>query len=98
MVNQELISTDTSELVVQARTAYEQKRIRECLSLTKTVLEADPENSEAQGLQSAIRADMRQDLHDARSLLEQSGTKDEKKKYRKGRNHPDKDPARGSRE
>src|SRR5215471_5486520 len=83
MVNQELISTDTSELVAQARTAHEQKRIRECLSLTKTVLEADPENSEAQGLQSAIRADMRQDLHDARSLLEQSGTKDEKKKYRK---------------
>ena len=83
MVNQELISTDTSELATQARTAYEQKRIRECLSLTKTLLEADPENPEAQILQSAIRTDIRQDLHDARGLLEQSGTKDEKKKYRK---------------
>jgi hypothetical protein len=83
MVNQELIPTDTSELAAQARAAYEQKRIRECLSLTKTLLEADPENSEAQVLQSAIRADIRQDLHDARSLLEQSGTKDEQKKYRK---------------
>jgi len=81
MVNQELISTDTSELATQARAAYEQKRLRECLSLTKTLLEADPENSEAQILQSAIRADIRQDLHDARGLLEQSGTKDEKKKY-----------------
>jgi tetratricopeptide (TPR) repeat protein len=83
MVNQELISADTSELAIQARAAYEQKRIRECLSLTKTLLEADPENSEAQTLQSAIRADIRQDLHDARGLLEQSGTKDEKKKYYK---------------
>jgi hypothetical protein len=83
MVNQELISTDTSELATQARAAYEQKRIRECLSLTKTLLEADPENSEAQMLHSAIRADIRQDLHDARGLLEQSGTKDEQKKYRK---------------
>jgi len=83
MVNQELISADTSELAIQARAAFEQKRIRECLSLTKTLLEADPENSEAQTLQSAIRADIRQDLHDARGLLEQSGTKDEKKKYYK---------------
>src|SRR5215467_14300972 len=81
MVNQELISADTSELATQARAAFEQKRIRECLSLTKTLLEADPENSEAQTLQSAIRADIRQDLHDARGLLEQSGTKEEKKKY-----------------
>ena len=81
MVNQELISADISELATQARAAFEQKRIRECLSLTKTLLEADPENSEAQTLQSAIRADIRQDLHDARGLLEQSGTKDEKKKY-----------------
>jgi hypothetical protein len=83
MVNQELMSTGTSELATQARAAYEQKRIRECLSLTKTLLEADPENSEAQMLHSAIRADIRQDLHDARGLLEQSGTKDEQKKYRK---------------
>jgi cytoskeletal protein RodZ len=83
MVNQELISTDTSELATQARAAFEQRRIRECLSLTKTLLEADPENSEAQILHSAIRADLRQDLHDARGLLEQSGTKDEKKKYHK---------------
>jgi cytoskeletal protein RodZ len=83
MVNQELISTDTSELATQARAAFEQRRIRECLSLTKTLLEADPENSEAQMLHSAIRADIRQDLHDARGLLEQSGTKDEKKKYHK---------------
>jgi len=81
MVNQELMSADTSELATQARAAYEHKRIRECLSLTKTLLEADPENSEAQTLQAAIRADIRQDLHDARGLLEQSGTKDEKKKY-----------------
>src|SRR5262245_48880641 len=83
MVNQECVSTDTSELAAQARAAYEQKRIRECLSLTKALLEADPENAEWQVMQSAIRADIRQDLHDARGLLEQSGTKDEKKKYHK---------------
>jgi hypothetical protein len=72
-----------AELAVQARAAYDQKRIRECLALTKALAAADPGNAEAEMLESAIRADMQQDLHDARALLEQSGTKEETKKYRK---------------
>jgi cytoskeletal protein RodZ len=83
MLNQECTPMDTSQLAAEARAAYEQRRTRECIALTKSLLQADPENEEGQWLQSAIRADIQQDLRDARGLLEQSGTNDEKKKYRK---------------
>jgi hypothetical protein len=83
MFNQESVSTSPAELAAQAREAYDQKRTRECIALTKQLAEADPGNAEAQALQSAIRADIQNDLHDARALLEQSGTQDETRKYRK---------------
>jgi hypothetical protein len=83
MLNEELVLTNTAQLAAQAREAYEQKRIRECMALARQLAQADPGNAEAETLQSAIRADIQQDLHDARSLLEQSGTQDEKRKYRK---------------
>jgi hypothetical protein len=55
------------------------------MALLKALVLADPDNEEAQALQSAIRADVRRDLDDARALLDQSatGTKDDSKKYRK---------------
>ena len=74
---------DISQLEAEARAAYEQRRTRECFALTKSLLQADPENGEGLWLESAIRADIQQDLRDSRGLLEQSGTNDEKKKYRK---------------
>jgi hypothetical protein len=83
MPNQETTSMDTSELVEQAQAAYQQGRTRECFALTKALLLADPGNEEAQLLQSALRVDLQQDLHDARGLIEQSGTKEERKKYRR---------------
>src|SRR5262249_30992174 len=43
----------------------------------------DPANAEAKALQSAIHADVQRDLNDARGLLEQAGSNDEVKKYRK---------------
>jgi hypothetical protein len=76
-------TTSTAQLLAEAQAAYEQKRLRECIALTKELILADPSNSEAQALQQAIREDIRQDVHDARTLLEQSGTPEEKKKYRK---------------
>jgi cytoskeletal protein RodZ len=83
MLNQECTPMDTSQLAAEARAAYEQRRTRDCIALTTALMQADPENEEAQALQSAIRADIQQDLRDARGLLEQSGTNEEKKKYRK---------------
>jgi hypothetical protein len=83
MLNQEITATDTAQLVAQARKAYEQKRIRDCMALLKALLQADPENVDAKALQSAIQADVQRDLNDARGLLEQSGSNDEVKRYRK---------------
>src|SRR5215475_4754232 len=83
MPNQETTSMDSTELADQAQAAYEQGRTRDSFALTKAWLLADPENEEALLLQSALRAELQQDLHDARGLIEQSGTKEEKKKYRK---------------
>ena len=81
MPNQEYASMDTTQLATQAQAAYEQGRARECLTLTKALAQADPGNVEAQALEAAIRSDIQQDLHDARCLLEHSGTPEEKKKY-----------------
>jgi hypothetical protein len=75
--------TDPMQLAAQARIAYEQKHLRECLTLTKALALANPGNAEAHALEAAIRADIQQDLHDARALLDQSGARDEMKKYRK---------------
>jgi hypothetical protein len=81
MVNQESLSI--AQLAAQAREAYQLKRTRESITLAKQLAEVDPGNIEAQGLLSEIRADIQQDLHDARALIEQSGNPDEKRKYRK---------------
>src|SRR5262245_8120844 len=83
MPNQETTSMNITQLADQAQEAYEQGRTRECFALTKAWLLADPKNEQAKLLQSAIRADFQQDLQDARGLIEQSGTKEERKKYRK---------------
>src|SRR5262245_32090170 len=83
MLNDQLKITDPAQLAAQARAAYEQRRTRDCIALTKALVQVDPDNAEAQELQSAIQAELQQDLHDARSLIEQSGTKEERKKYHK---------------
>jgi hypothetical protein len=80
MVNQESLNT---QLATQARQAYDLKKTRESIALAKQLAEADPGNVEAQSILSAIRADIQQDLHDARALIEQFGSPDEKRKYRK---------------
>jgi tetratricopeptide (TPR) repeat protein len=74
---------DIPGLVAQARTAYQQNRIKECLALTKAALLVDPGNSAALEMQSAVRFDMQRDLSDARALIEESRNKPEAQKYRK---------------
>ena len=74
---------DIPGLVAQARTAYQQNRIKECLALTKAALLVDPGNSASLEMQSAVRFDMQRDLSDARALIEESRNKPEAQKYRK---------------
>ena len=74
---------DIPGLVTQARAAYQQNRIKECLALTKAALLVDPGNSAALEIQSAVRFDMQRDLSDARALIEESRNKPEAQKYRK---------------
>jgi hypothetical protein len=71
------------QLAAQARAAYDQKRIKDCIGLIKALLAADPEDVEAKALQSAIQSDIQRDLVDAQLLLEDSRTKDDGQKYRK---------------
>jgi len=74
---------DIPGLVAQARAAYQQNRIKECLALTKAALLLDPGNAAALEMQSAVRFDMQRDLSDARALIEESRTKQDGQKYRK---------------
>jgi hypothetical protein len=75
--------TSTDQLAARMREAYEQKHTRECMTLIKNILSADPEHVEAKTVQSAIQAQISRDLNDARALLEDSHTKDDGQKYRK---------------
>jgi hypothetical protein len=63
-------------LTEQARQAYEEKRTKDCLDLTRAILLIDPENTEAQMMRSSIRSEMNQDLENARSLLRLAETKE----------------------
>ena len=74
---------ESFSLVAQAKEAYEQKRTRECMALTKALLLTDPTNSEALALQGAIRTDMQRDMNDARALLEDSRHQEDPQKHRK---------------
>jgi PEGA domain len=84
MQNLQAASTiDLAGLAMRARDAYNQKRTKECLTLTKSLLMADPENAEGKSLQSAIRSDIQRNLDDARVLLEDSRRNDNLAEHRK---------------
>jgi hypothetical protein len=76
-------SIDLASLAMRARDAYEQKRTKECLTLTRSLLVADPENAEGRSLQAAIRSDIRRNLDDARALLEDSRRNENLQEHRK---------------
>jgi len=61
-----------SKLAELARQAYQQRRTKDCLDLTRAVLLLDPDNVEAQQMRSAIRAEIQQDLDNARTFLRQA--------------------------
>ena len=76
-------ATDLVQLVAKARAAYDQKRLKECVDLTKQVLLADARNAEALALQAEVASDIQRDLIDARALLEDSRKMADGQKYRK---------------
>src|SRR5262245_34695770 len=80
---QQASSIDIASLAMRARDAYDQKRTKECLTLTKSLLMADPENAEAKNLQRAIRSDIQRNLDDARALLEDSRRHENLQEHRK---------------
>jgi hypothetical protein len=80
---QQATSIDIASLAMRARDAYDQKRTKECLTLTKSLLTVDPENAEAKHLQSAIRSDIQRNLDDARALMEDSRRNDNLQEHRK---------------
>jgi len=65
-----------STLTELARQAYDQKRTKDCLDLTRAILLVDPENAEAHLLRSSIRSEMHQDLENARTFLRNAQSKD----------------------
>ena len=59
-------------LTAQARTAYQEKRTKECVDLTNRILQADPENGDAKAIRQAVQSDIQRDLNDAKALLDDS--------------------------
>src|SRR5262245_34663827 len=60
------------KLAELARQAYEQKRTKDCLDLTRAILLIDPDNADAQWMRSSIQSEMQRDLENARAFLRQA--------------------------
>jgi len=60
------------KLAELARQAYEQKRTKDCLDLTRAILLIDPDNADAQWMRSSIQSVMQRDLENARAFLRQA--------------------------
>jgi hypothetical protein len=62
-------------LAEQARQAFEQKRTKDCLDLTRAILLIDPENSAAHSMRSSIQSEIHRDLENARAFLREAQPK-----------------------
>jgi hypothetical protein len=65
-----------SRLAGLARQAYEQKRTKDCLDLTRAILLVDPDNADALWMRSSVQSQIRQDLEYAHAFLLQAQSKD----------------------
>jgi len=74
---------DLQRLAAMARHAYEQRHLKNCLAITKALLLVDSEHAEARALQSLIQSDIRQDLDNARTLLDDARHKGNHVQYEK---------------
>lgn len=66
------IHQNASDLVRLARTAFQERRLRDCLALIDVILQMDPANKDAAVLQSWIRTDLDEDFQLARNLAEET--------------------------
>jgi hypothetical protein len=64
------------ELTELAREAFEQKRTKDCLDLTRAILLVDPGNADAQAMRLAIQSEMHRDLDNARAFIRQAQIKE----------------------
>ena len=72
----ESASENLSRLAELARQAYEQKRTKDCLDLTRAILLIDPDHAQAQSMRSALQLEMHRDLENAREFLRQAAAKE----------------------
>jgi hypothetical protein len=77
-----------SNLADLARQAYDQKRTKECLDLTRAMLLIDPDNAEAQSMRSAIQSELHRDLENARAFFRQAHAKETSEKQQQSNDSP----------
>lgn len=68
-----------SRLAELARQAFEQKRTKDCLDLTRTILLIDPDHAQAQSMRSALQSEMHRDLENSRAFLRQVASRENQK-------------------
>jgi hypothetical protein len=74
--NTESPKDNLPKLAELARQAYEQKRTKDCLDLTRAILLIDPDNSTAHWMRSSIQSELHRDLENARAFLRQAQSKE----------------------
>lgn len=67
---------DLSQLTELAREAFEQKRTKDCLDLTRAMLLIDPGNADAQSMRLSIQSEMHRDLDNARAFIRQAQSRE----------------------
>jgi hypothetical protein len=72
----ESATENVSRLAELARQAFEQKRTKECLDLTRAILLIDPDHAQAQSMRSALQSEMHRDLENSRALLRQIASRE----------------------
>ncbi len=68
------------KLIEQARQAYEQKRTKDCLDLTRAILLIDPDNAQAQSLRSSMQSELHRNLENVSAFLRQAQSKENPQK------------------
>jgi len=68
------------KLIELARQAYEQKRIKDCLDLTRAILLIDPDNAQAQSLRSSMQSELHRNLEKVSAFRRQAQSKEKPEK------------------
>ena len=63
-------------LTERAREAFEEKRMKDCLDLTRAMLLVDPGNAEAQSMRLSVQSEIHRDLDNARAFIRQAQSKE----------------------